>query len=622
MSGREPEGKTARPDASSPAYLRHYGALAGPLTEPPESGYRVAYVPLTKVGRHYGRSLLFVICDLLLAITMNVWLFQPDHLPVFPDDRMRYANLALVVCAALVSVVLLLNVITLCWATLAARNPIPVRPERGKRVAIITTFVPDKESVEVLRRTLRRAKRVHYDGQVDVWLLDEGREISRRTPNLRLMSARYGVRYFSRRGIPEFNTRSGRFRARTKHGNINAWFAKHGHEYDFIAGIDNDHVPQPGYLERMLGYFRDEDVAFVCGPQVYGNYHDGFVPRAAESMQFLFHGWLQRAANRADCAMLVGTNNIIRTSALSSIGGLSDSITEDMATSIDLLTRCNVATGRRWKSVYTPDVVAVGEGPGGWGAFFAQQLRWARGTNEALLRQFVRRGWRFRPTQFIHYALLMSYYPTTALAWILGATSGVLYLDVGAAGLKVSSSIWLMFFVNSALCQVGLYFFNRRHNVSPHEPEGSSGALGMLMAVLSTPIFVTALIGALLRRPSRFVVTPKGRSRTTDGLLAFRRHLQWAVVFVAILTSAEYFGHGEAAYRRWVEACAVVCLLPVAICFGERLMPILFGRTGAAQEPKVVDLAAYENSSPDGNAGDRRDIVGARYGGREVEERA
>jgi cellulose synthase/poly-beta-1,6-N-acetylglucosamine synthase-like glycosyltransferase len=606
--------KIDQPRAINTGPLGRYGTLAGPLTEPPKGEYRVRYVPLTKVGKHYGRSLFLVLLDLSVAVAMNVWLFQSDHFPEFPDNKMRYANLGLVICAALVSVVLLVNVITLCWATLAARNPIPVRPEPGKRIAVITTFVPDKESIDVLKKTLRRAKQIKYDGNVDVWLLDEGRDDPRRTPHIRLTSARYGVRYFSRRGVPEFNTKTGRFRAKTKHGNINAWFSLHGHEYDFIAGIDNDHVPQPNYLERMLGYFRDEDIAFVCGPQVYGNYHQGFVPRAAESMQFLFHGWLQRAANRAGCAMLVGTNNVIRVSALSSIGGLSDSITEDMATSIDLLTRRNAATGKRWRSVYTPDVVAVGEGPTTWSAFFAQQLRWARGTNEALMRQFFRRGWRFRPVQLFHYALLMSYYPSTAIAWILGAVSGILYLDVGAAGLRVSSSIWLMFFVNSALCQVGLYFFNRRHNTSPHEPEGSSGALGMLMAVLSTPIFVTALLGALLRRPSRFVITPKGVARQADNLWAFRRHIQWCVLFVGILVSAEYFDHAGAAYRRWIEACAIVCLTPIVICLVERLVPVIFRRSAKTEEPAVIDISGYET-----RRGERGEVLAPLYS---VEERA
>ena len=35
-----------------------------------------------------------------------------------------------------------------------------------------------------------------------------------------------------------------------------------------------------------------------------------------------------------------------------------------------------------------------------------------------------------------------------------------------------------MLYVDAAALQVGLYFFNRRHNVSPHENEGSAGVAG------------------------------------------------------------------------------------------------------------------------------------------------
>ena len=116
--------------------------------------------------------------------------------------------------------------------------------------------------------------------------------------------------------------------------------------------------------------------------------------RAAESQQFPFHSLIQRAANRYNAAMLVGTNNAIRISALRAVGGLSDSITEDMATGLKFHTRRNPATGRRWKSVYTPDVLAVGEGPSSWGDFFSQQMRWSRGTFEVLLKEMIWRGCR------------------------------------------------------------------------------------------------------------------------------------------------------------------------------------------------------------------------------------
>ncbi|NEE61024.1 glycosyltransferase, partial [Streptomyces sp. SID8455] len=90
---------------------------------------------------------------------------------------------------------------------------------------------------------------------------------------------------------------------------------------------DTDHVPMPNFLERMMGYFRDPDVAFVVGPQVYGNY-DSAVTKAAESQQFLFHALIQRAGNRYGAPMFVGTNNVVRVAAVRQVGGLYDSITE------------------------------------------------------------------------------------------------------------------------------------------------------------------------------------------------------------------------------------------------------------------------------------------------------
>ena len=80
--------------------------------------------------------------------------------------------------------------------------------------------------------------------------------------------------------------------------------------------------------------------------------------------------------------MLVGTNAAMRTSAIRK--GYVDSITEDMATSLRIHATKNEATGRAWRSVYTPDLVAVGEGPSSWTEFFGQQTRWSAGTFDAI----------------------------------------------------------------------------------------------------------------------------------------------------------------------------------------------------------------------------------------------
>ena len=189
--------------------------------------------------------------------------------------------------------------------------------------------------------------------------------------------------------------------------------------------VDTDHVPLPIMAERLLGYFRDPDVAFVVGPQFYGN-QENRITRWAESAQYLFHSVIQRAGNRRRCAMLVGTNAAVRTSAIRK--GYVDSITEDMATSLKIHATRNEATGRRWQSVYTPDLVAVGEGPSSWTEFFGQQTRWSAGTFDAILRQVRRVGFRLRPGAMLHYFLMLTYYPSVAIGWIMGITISACYL--------------------------------------------------------------------------------------------------------------------------------------------------------------------------------------------------
>jgi Glycosyl transferase family group 2 len=305
-------------------------------------------------------------------------------------------------------------------------------------------------------------------------------------------------------------------------------------------------------------------VGFVVGPQVYGNY-EGFVVRSAESQQFLFHSLLQRAGNGSRTPMLVGTNNALRVSALRQIGGFQDSITEDMATSVIFHTTRNPETNKRWTSVYTPDVVSVGEGPASFTDYFSQQDRWSRGTDEVLVRRFWRMAHRLGPRAMVHYLLLTAYYPTAAIAWILGAVNAILYFALGAGGVVVPAHLWLMLYVDAAALQIGLYFFNRRHNISPHEKKGSAGVAGMLISALSAPIYAASLAAVALRRSRGFVTTPKGDASTRDTLITFRKHVLWALVFGVPLLFSFVLGHHHFSMRAWSVASLIVCLLPVAI---------------------------------------------------------
>ena len=539
-------------------YERH-SQIAGPLAEPPSDGpYRVQFRRLE--GSRPVRSTLLVLIALLFVGGFLTWLMLPSHWPRSGEDVL--VNMASIVVTATTGIIgwfAFLNVATLCRATLLARDPVPVRPEEGLKVAFLTTIVPEAESLDLVRPTLEAALRIRHTGQLDVWLLDEGDD-----PDVKRMCAELGVNHFSRRGVERWNQPKGPHRARSKHGNYNAWLDAHGERYDFMLGVDPDHVPLPNFAERFLGYFRDPDVAFVVGPQVYGNYR-GFVVRAAESQQFLFHSLLQRAGNCSRTPMLVGTNNALRLTALRQVGGFQDSITEDMATSVVIHTTRNPETASRWTSVYTPDVVSVGEGPASFTDYFSQQDRWSRGTDEVIAGRFWRMAHRLGPRALVHYVLLTCYYPTAAIAWILGSVNAILYFALGAGGVVVPAHLWLMLYVDAAALQIGLYFFNRRHNVSPHEKKGSAGVAGMLISALSAPIYAASLAAVALRRSRGFVTTPKGDASTRDTLITFRKHLLWALVFGVPLLLSFVVGHHHFSMRAWSFASLIVCLLPVAV---------------------------------------------------------
>jgi hypothetical protein len=539
-----------------------YSVLAGPAEQPGEtSGRRPYRVKMRPLARRRPIATAFItMFAFAFESTFLAWLISAIALPD-PDLRpvLFGATIFMIAATTLIEVFRLVNVVTLCLATIWARDPQPVVPDATLRVAFLTTIVPGKEPVEMVERTLSAARRIRHAGPFDVWLLDEGDD-----PGVRRMCRRIGVRHYTRRGLAEYNTPAGAYKAKTKHGNYNSWMDRHGDSYDVFVSVDPDHVPQPNFCERLLGYFRDPDVAFVVGPQVYGNY-DSVVTRWAESQQYLFHSLLQRAGNKRGIAMLVGTNNAVRISALRSIGGLQDSITEDMATSLVMHSTLNPHTGKRWRSVYTPDVLAVGEGPSSWTDYFSQQHRWSRGTDEVVVRQFGRLGWKLGFGRALHYALLMSYYPLTALAWVLGAGVAACYLLLGAKGVQVPQEVWLMLYVDAALFQIGLYLFNRRHNVSPHEEQGSSGLSGMLVSTLSSPLYVSSFFGALLGRKAGFVVTPKGDSTSPDRPATFKHSLAWAAFYAVLLAISPLLGHVNGAMWLWPGLNLVICLLPITV---------------------------------------------------------
>jgi cellulose synthase (UDP-forming) len=557
--GAHRRGTTAPPRPAGPS-AGLYGAAStstGPLQEPTGA---VRYRPVLGRRERVTASVL-VLLNVVAGVVFVTWLAHPAHIPTGPGGSDVLAALAIVAFALLVllELVRLLQCATLWVFTLAARDPLPVRPARGTRVAVLTTIVPGKEPLDLVVTTLAAMRRLRHDGQVDVWILDEGDD-----PEVRRAAARLGVRHFSRKGVPHYNQASGPFKARTKAGNHNAWRAEFEDGYDVVAQMDPDHVPLPDFLERTLGYFTDPDVAFVVAPQVYGNLRDGFVQHASATQAYFFHGIIQRGGNGLGAPLLIGTNHLYRPSAWRAAGGYQDSIIEDHLTAMAVFATSNPATGNRYRGVYTPDVLAVGEGPASWTDFFNQQKRWAYGIWEILVRHTPRLMPRLSPGQRWAFALLQSFYPSTAAVFVLGNALTLFTVVTGAATTRLDVGTYFLLWVPTVVSSLGLFLWLRRFNLVEHERR-EWGIAGMAMLVATIPVYVSAAITALAGRPLAYAVTAKGDLTSPDRLRTFRPHLVWAAVVLAALVTALVAPLPPAPVVGWLLVTAVSVLAPVGV---------------------------------------------------------
>jgi len=233
----------------------------------------------------------------------------------------------------------------------------PIRVD-GEDVLVDVFITVYGEPVATIRRTADAA--MQMTGRHRTWILDDGR--SDEVKELAAELGCYYVRRLSNNGA--------------KAGNVNHALSIAKGEY--FAIFDADFVPKENFLLETVPFFVSNDVAFVQTPQTYGNLNS-VISRGAGYMQTVFYRFIQPGRNHFNAAFCVGTNVVFRRAAVDDIGGMyTDSKSEDVWTSLML-------HERGWRSVYIPDLLAVGDAPETIEGFTKQQQRWATGGFEILL---------------------------------------------------------------------------------------------------------------------------------------------------------------------------------------------------------------------------------------------
>src|SRR5215831_1730533 len=177
------------------------------------------------------------------------------------------------------------------------KRPKPVVARAGWKIAVVTTFVPGAEPLEMLEETVLGL--VNLDYPHDTWVLDEGDE-----DHVKALCYALGAQHFSRKNLPRYHTAHGSFQSHSKHGNYNAWLTEIGFEhYDIITAFDPDHVPQPSFLSHVLGYFEDPQVGYVQMAAGYYNRKASFIARGAAEETYSFYSTIQMASYGMGCSV-------------------------------------------------------------------------------------------------------------------------------------------------------------------------------------------------------------------------------------------------------------------------------------------------------------------------------
>ncbi len=374
------------------------------------------------------------------------------------------------------------------------------------RVAMVVTKAP-AEPFSLVQETLRAM--LAQDVGHDTWLADEDPQ-----PETIAWCDAHGVKISTRKGVDAYHRPTWPRRTRCKEGNLAYFYDHFGYDgYDFVAQLDADHVPQPGYLREMLRPFADPGVGYVSAPSICSkNAAKSWAARTRLHAEAMFHGVIQAGYSNGWAPMCIGSHYAVRTAALKEIGGLGPELAEDHSTSM-------IMNAGGWKGVHAMDAIAIGMGPTCLTDLVTQEFQWSRSLVTLLLSHTPRYFRALSPSQRFQFVFLQLWYPlsTAFMAIMLMMPILALLFDVRFVG--VTYPAFLGHILPSIFMMVGLAYVIRADGYfRPHDAK-ILGWEKAFFAALQWPWVLWGCVMAVRDRlTGRFVdfrVTPKGEQASS-----------------------------------------------------------------------------------------------------------
>jgi cellulose synthase (UDP-forming) len=376
------------------------------------------------------------------------------------------------------------------WSPLE-RQPVPLR--RYPNVDIFVTVVD--EPLAILRRTLIGCVNQDYPkDRYRVYVLDDGQR-----DEIQALAKSLNCGYIHRAD-----------RQHAKAGNLNHALQETSGE--IIAIFDVDHVPTGSFLTDTVGFFQDEQVAFVQTPHHFYN-PDVFqrnlqLEGSLKNEQSLFYRVLQAGRDRHNSAFFAGSCGLFRRRVLMEIGGFrTETVTEDIHTSM-------VIHAKGYRSCYLNKVLAAGLMPESFESSMKQRVRWAMGHVQILFQTnpFTMRGLTLQ--QRIGYFASIFYF-LHGVPRIICLVAPLFALLLGIIPVTADVPSLVNFFGSYYLATLVVLRTASRgtRNAFWSDIYETAGSIAVSWATLKTAI------RPWKKRP--FVITPKGVAQERRGLSRF-----------------------------------------------------------------------------------------------------
>ena len=321
----------------------------------------------------------------------------------------------------------------------------PLRLPAGSRIAMVVTKAPS-EPFSVVAETLEAM--LAQDVPHDTWLADE--DPSEATLD---WCRSHGVLVSTRKGRADYHRATWPRRTRCKEGNLAFFYDHYGYDrYDFVAQLDADHVPAPGYLFEMLRPFADPEVGYVSAPSICDrNASESWSARGRLHAEASMHGALQAGYNGGLAPLCIGSHYAVRTAALKEIGGLGPELAEDHSTTL-------MMNAAGWRGIHALDAIAHGDGPRTFADLVTQEFQWSRSLVMLLLQYSPRLVGRLPLRLKFQFLFSQLWYPLFACFMALMFAMPILALARGETFVAVTYPEFLAYFAPLSIILVLLAY--------------------------------------------------------------------------------------------------------------------------------------------------------------------